>query len=441
MTGDHDEFLYPNRGEGGDRPSVSRRLLLAGSAAAGVAATAGCASDSEEDPTATADDGATTDGEGDGAADVVTRDTVFVFNTGDGTVSMIDAESDSVVATADLGLTASFPANQHAPALTDAAADPLWLNVDRGVRAVAVGSLSTAASVETGSGANWQEVTPDGAHLVVSAREPAHRQVRVAADPAADEFGTVTAELDRTDEGGRGDNDGPGPCDVTVHPDGAYAYVPDLYGDTLTVLDVDTFEIATQVEVPPVVADAAAPWMCTAAPDGDTLLVEHNEGADGTESIWDTSDPAEPVERVRLTNDDGLGERPLTSEIGPASTTGYVFTPGTDDVTVIDLEAGTVADRVDVGGSAFVGTWDPSHEKLYVPVQTSDEVAVIDHDRVEVTATVPVGSEPYGATAGRVRPSEDAIDAAASARESLRAELSDDGTTYCIGNCACGHEL
>jgi DNA-binding beta-propeller fold protein YncE len=62
----------------------------------------------------------------------------------------------------------------------------------------------------------------------------------------------VTGEIDRTPEGGRGDNDGPGPCDVTIHPEGTYAYVPDLYGDTLTVLTVDPFEIETQVEVDPV---------------------------------------------------------------------------------------------------------------------------------------------------------------------------------------------
>jgi YVTN family beta-propeller protein len=425
-----DEFLRPNRDAEDERSRVSRRLLLAGSAAAGVAATAGCSSNSDTETTTNPSSGS-----------VTTADTVFVFNTGDRTMSVIDVESDTVVGTPELGMTASFPANQYALDLTDSAADPLWLNVDSGVRAVAVGTLSQVASVDTGSGANWQEVTPDGTHLVVSAREPAHRQVRIDADPESDSFGTVTAELDRTDEGGRGDNDGPGPCDVTIHSDGQYAYVPDLYGDTLTVIDVETFEIVEQVEVPPVVGPAGAPWMGTAAPDGETLLVEHNEGLAGTESIWDTNDPAAPEERVRLTSDDGLGERPLTSEIGPDSATGYVFTPGTNDVTVVDLDAGTVTDRIDVGGSAFVGTWGPNHEKLYVPVQSSDEVKVVDHDSGSVTATIPVGSRPYGATAGRVRPGETVLQSGSSSRESLQRRLADSGTTYCIGECACGHQL
>ncbi|MFC7194583.1 hypothetical protein ACFQL4_07835 [Halosimplex aquaticum] len=37
---------------------------------------------------------------------------------------------------------------------------------------------------------------------------------------------------------------------MTIHPDGEFAFVPDLFGDTLTVLDVENFEIATQTDVP-----------------------------------------------------------------------------------------------------------------------------------------------------------------------------------------------
>ncbi|NEU58629.1 hypothetical protein [Halorussus sp. MSC15.2] len=417
--------LYPNRDRQSRETGVSRRRLLSGSVAAGTAVTAGCTGSSS------------------GPAETDTRDgTVFVFNTGEKTVSIIDTENNEVVATPHVGVTASFPSNQFAPTLTDAPTDPLWLNVDRGVRAVEVGSLSEVAAVETGSGANWQELTPDGKHLVVSAREPAHTQYRIDADPASESFGEVTGELDRTDEGGRGDRDGPGPCDVTIHPDGEYAYVPDIFGNTLSVIDVEAFELATQISVAPTGdADAARPWMGTAAWNGDVLLVEHDEGATGTESIWDVSDPASPTEKVRLTSDDGLGERPLTSEIGPDSQTGYVFTPGSNDVTVLNIDAGTVTNRIDLGGSAFVGTWGPNREQLYVPVQTSDEVKVIDHPSGEVTATIPVGSKPYGATAATVRPEEDAVGNLLGTMATLGVELSEAGTTYCIGNCACGHRL
>lgn len=423
-----DSTLYPNRGLESGETGVSRRRLLSSSVVAGAAATAGCTGNSTD----------STDSSQTGPP----NETIFVFNTGDKTVSVIDAADDEVLATPHLGLTASFPSNQFAPGVTDAPEDPLWLNVDRGVRAVEVESLSEVAAVETGSGANWLELTPDGERLVVSAREPAHTQYRIDAELASESFGEVTAELDRTDEGGRGDRDGPGPCDVTIHPDGEYAYVPDIFGNTLTVLDVESFEIETQISVEPTDdADAARPWMGTAAWNGEVMLVENNEGATGTESVWDISDPAAPEETVRLTSDDGLGKRPLTSEIGPDSETGYVFTPGSNDVTVIDLEAGAVADRIDVGGSAFVGTWGPSRDRLYVPVQTNDEVKIIDHANREVTATISVGSKPYGATAATVRPEEDTAANLLGTMATLGVELSEAGTTYCIGKCACGHRL
>ncbi|WP_042661807.1 YncE family protein [Haloferax sp. ATB1] len=418
-----DPVLYPNRR---DSPTsaegVSRRHLLAGSATAGAVATAGCIG-------------------GDGGGDTAKQPTVFVFNTGDGTVSLIDPERDELVDTRAISLSSSFPSNQYTPGLTDEADDSLWLNVGRGVRGLAVGSLSETAAVETESGANWLEQTPDGSHVIVSAREPSHTQFRLDADPTAETFGEVTAEIDRTPEGGRGDRDGPGPCDITIHPDGNYAYVPDLFGDTLTVLSIDPFEIVTQIDVEPVGDGPARPWMGTVAPDGRTLLVEHNEANGGSESIWTLDDPAAPSEIRRLTVEDGFGRRPLTSEIGPDSEIGYVFTPGSNDVTVVDLTDGTVTTRLDLGGSAFVGTWDPSRTKLYVPVQTADEVAVIDHERREVIERISVGPSPYGATSAQVRPQSDpsASMALVLARLGISAEQPE--TTYCIGNCACGHRL
>jgi len=366
---------------------------------------------------------------------------VFVFNTGDGTVSLLDPESDELVETRALDLSSSFPSNQYTPGLTDDQDDSLWLNVGRGVRGLAVGSLSETAAVETESGANWLEQTPDGRHVIVSAREPSHKQFRIDADPASETFGEVTAEIDRTPEGGRGDRDGPGPCDVTIHPDGEYAYVPDLFGDTLTVLSVEPFEIVTQIDVESVGDGPARPWMGTVAPDGQTLLVEHNEANGGSESIWTLDDPAAPSETARLTTEDGLGRRPLTSEIGPDSETGYVFTPGSNDVTVVDLADGTVTTRLDLGGSAFVGTWDPSRTKLYVPVQTADEVAVIDHERKKVIERIGVGSSPYGATAAQIRPQTDPSASIALAMARLGISSEQPETTYCIGNCACGHRL
>lgn len=113
---ERDDDIYPSDGVG-RRQSLSRRYLLSGSATLGVAATAGCLGDDES---------------GDADTDVVEQPTVFVSNTGDGSVTVIDTASQSVVETRSLGLSTSFPSNQHTPALTTGATDPIWLNVGEG---------------------------------------------------------------------------------------------------------------------------------------------------------------------------------------------------------------------------------------------------------------------------------------------------------------------
>ncbi|MFC7115243.1 hypothetical protein ACFQH2_10220 [Natronoarchaeum sp. GCM10025703] len=299
------------------------------------------------------------------------------------------------------------------------------------MRAFRPDSLDSVTRVDTGAEANWQELTPDGSSLIVSAREPTHAQYRIDADSNSETFGEVTGEIDRGDAG---------PCDVTMGPDGAYAYVPDLRADTLTVLDLDGFEIAAQVPVDPVLdgVDDVNSYMGTAAWSGEWLAVENAEGDHGTESIWDISYPTAPEERYRFTEADDLGAGALTSEIGPDSETLYVFTRNSNDVTVIDVPELTVIDRIDLGGSALVGSWDPDREKLYIPVQDSDEVAVLDHATGEITARIDVGAAPVGATARRVRPE---VDTGARLRASLSQlgfGFDDDDTTFCYGDCYCG---
>jgi hypothetical protein len=64
-------------------------------------------------------------------------------------------------------------------------------------------------------------------------------------------------------------------------------------------------------------------------------------------------------------------------------------------------------------------------------------VAVIDHERREITDRIGVGAEPYGATSASIRPS--------TVSEGVQARLASltgkYETTYCIGECACGHRL
>lgn len=407
---------------------VPRRRLIQASAAGATMSLAGCA-------------GGGGGGEGSGTP------TVFVFNNGDRTVSVIDAENDELLDTVFVDTTASFPANQYGTTGDDGYGT-LWLNVAGGVRALGADSLEEATYVETGFGANYPNLTPDTGHLIVAAGgslgippegDADHRILRVDADPESDAFGEVTGDLSVGYTG---------PCDATVGPDGEYAFVPDVANDTLSVVRIDPFEVAAQVDVgEPAAEGNVLPFMATASFDGETLFVENGEGTlgengqtRGSESIWDVSDPTNPEEVARITRDDGLPGLPITSEVGPDGATAYLFTPAANGLVVVDVDAAEITDTIEVGGSTIGGTWGPNREKLYVPVQDRNEVAVVDHGAGEVAARVSAGEAPTGATAGTVRPSVDTA-------QRLEADLASLGLavgarmewTYCPdGHCYCG---
>ena len=407
---------------------VDRRRLIRSSAAGATAALAGCLGGDEGDR----------------------APTVYAFNNGDRTVTVIDAERDEALETVHVDTTASFPANQYGTG-ADAAYDVLWLNVSGGVRALDAQTLEEMASVETGFEPNYPNLTPDEQHLLVAAGGTTtldpdpddpddHAIVRIDADPDSETFGEVTGEL-RTGYAG--------PCDVTLEPSGEYAYVPEIAAERLRVVRVDPFETVAEIDVGEPVGDGKVlPFMATASFAGDVMLVENGEGTlgsdpevprEGSESVWDVSTPDEPEEVERLTRDDGLPAPPITSEIDPDSEAGYLFTPDADGVTVLDLEERTIDRVLDVGGSAISGAWGPHREKLYVPVQTANHVAVVDHARREVVETIEAGESPTGAVAGMVRPETSADQRLRASLAALGLEFGEREATACPdGNCYCG---
>ncbi|WP_265108558.1 YncE family protein [Halosolutus halophilus] len=437
MVHHEDEDIGSESGRGRSNPTardpfrngIDRRRVLQSSAVIGATATlSGCLSD--------------TNGQ--------RAPTVYVFNNGDRTLSIIDATSDELIETVFIDTTASFPANQYGTGV-DSASDTLWLNVSGGVRALDQHTLDEIAAIETGFEPNYPNLTPDENHLLVAAGgtttidpdpdDPEdHVLVRIDADRESDTFGEVTGEIEVGYTG---------PCDMTLTPSGEYGFVADIANETLTVVRVDPFEIAARIDVgDPAGEGRVLPFMCTASFDGDRLLVENGEGElgpdpdiprRGSESIWDVSDPEEPVELERITRDDGVSAPPITSEIDPDSEAAYLFTPDIDAVTVIDLDERAVDRELDVGGSAISGAWGPAREKLYVPVQTANHVAVIDHEQRDVLTTIDAGESPTGAVGGMVRPETTTSQRLRSSLSTLGLSIGDREPSFCPdGNCYCG---
>ncbi|MFQ5795807.1 MAG: YncE family protein, partial [Candidatus Bipolaricaulia bacterium] len=247
--------------------------------------------------------------------------------------------------------------------------------------------------IETGSKQNYTEITPDGRYLVNAARFTDTYQL-IGADPSHPDFGTVVAQYNTYANAG--------PCDMTIREDGRYAFDPDRHSDAIAVLDLNSFEVVAVVPVEPLVGDRPDPFMGTISPDGRFFFVENTEG-DGTESVWDVSDPLNPVELKRFTQQDGLGLGSLTDEFTPDGRFNFIINRSSSDLNVVDLNSLEIVDTIAFppGSNPVTGDFSVDGHKFYVTLPGRDAVAVIDVAEQRVIDTVKVGPQPVGVIAQR----------------------------------------
>lgn len=338
------------------------------------------------------------------------RALIAVSNAGGGTdgpsVSLIDPARRAVLATLPLAGAFSFPATRWA-----FERDLIWSGLPAGpndaVRAFRLATGEEVVTFPTGSSQNYTEISRDGRYVLVAARfEDTFYQL--GADPDRSDFGAEVARL--------ATYEGASPCDVTIHPDGVFAYVPDRGGDTLSVLRLDPLERVQSVQVANTLDAPLEPYMATVSPTGRHLLVENavvrGGSQSGSESIFDLSDPADPVEVARLGPEQGMGLGPLTSEITPDGRWGLVVCRDSSSVAVIDMRLQRVETTVELpeGSNPLTGTFvfgaddgDRAGDVFFVPLPGRDAVAAISVPEFEILDLIAVGARPQGAVYLRTR--------------------------------------
>jgi DNA-binding beta-propeller fold protein YncE len=142
--------------------------------------------------------------------------------------------------------------------------------------------------------------------------------------------------------------------------------------------------------------------MATVSPRGDYLYVENapvEGGPDaGSESIIDVRDPRAPVEVMRFTQEDGLGEGPITSEFTWDGRYGVVICRDSSELTVIDNDLLEIVRSIQLpeGSNPLTGTFDASGERFFVALPGRDAVAVVSVPDFELVELIPVGQRPMG---------------------------------------------
>jgi YVTN family beta-propeller protein len=222
------------------------------------------------------------------------------------------------------------------------------------------------------------------------------------------------------------------PQGVAVAPNGTTAYVTNLFGDDLSVIDAAQFpqKVVTTIATgtfPPGVAISAdgatgyitngltstprvsvfstasnavtanialpnTPAGVAVAPDG-----KHVYALSGNDTAGDVSVVSTATNTVTTTIT--VANSPFGIAITPDGTKAYVthaFSTGTGEVSVVNLATNTVIGTIAVGTFPAGVAVSPDGTKAYVADRNDNEVSVIDVATGAVTGTIPVGQGPFG---------------------------------------------
>ena len=176
-------------------------------------------------------------------------------------------------------------------------------------------------------------------------------------------------------------NVGSYPAGVAVNPAGTRAYVANLYGDSVSVIDTSNNTVTATVNV------GSYPYGVAVNPAGTRAYVTNSGG--NTVSVINTATNL-------VTATVGVGSNPRGVAVNPAGTLAYVANLSGNSVSVIDTSNNTVTATVNVGSYPYGVAVNPAGTRAYVANLNGNSVSVIDTSNNTVTATVNVGSYPAG---------------------------------------------
>ena len=207
-------------------------------------------------------------------------------------------------------------------------------------------------------------MTPDGRFAYVSHLGPAVSVIDTAANEVID---TVP-----TDGSGLG---------LAVTPDGAYVYLATSSANVVSVIDTATNTVAVAIEV------GETPSAIAITPDGEFVYVTNQES--------DTISQIEIASNTVVATQD-VGQAPGSIAITPDGAFAYVTNQLSNDVSVIETGTNAVVATIPVGDTPIDLAITPDGKLVYVTSIFSESVSVIDTASNTVIDTAPAGLLPEG---------------------------------------------
>lgn len=178
-----------------------------------------------------------------------------------------------------------------------------------------------------------------------------------------------------------------GVANVTLTPDGRYAYAADGDSGLVAVIDTSTDTVVAEVMV------GAEPWRAYASPDGRFMLVPNN--GDETISVISTE-----TNKVVATLRGGAGMTGINFVNVNGRQKAYAISSEEGAVTVYDMDDIREINRLKLGYQIMLETasTDPAGEKIYLACSTTNSIYVIDGATDEVSVIPNVGHSPWAVT-------------------------------------------
>lgn len=288
---------------------------------------------------------------------------VYVSNDGDGTVSVIDSGTNTLITTIPVG---QFPrgvvvspegTRLYVSNFTDCC------SVNPGtVSVIDTATYAVIATIPVGNNPTGIAITPDGSHVYVSNYGFSAGDGTVSVIDTA--TNTVTTNITVS----------PGPWNMAMSGDGTRLYVSSTGSNAIAVIDTATNTVVSTITVP------NHPAGMVLNPDGSRLFV-----ANMSVSVIDT---ATNSILTTIPTDSSTGLLTINS------TGSRVYAAANNKVLVIDATNNTLLTTIPVnpvpGGLAIL----PDDTKVYVPIDGSTTVSLIDTASNTVVGSVGVGLNP-----------------------------------------------
>ena len=290
----------------------------------------------------------------------------YVFNEGSSNISVIDIETQDMIATVDAGLRIRWFSNRFFDGKRVWTIDADFKNAE--VIVFDPWTLQTIKRIPFGSGPSMSlELSPDLKHAITIS-------------PGTDEvvvIDTANYEIVRRIPVGKF------PCDLTLSPDGKHAFIVERDQDTLSIIDWQSGRTLKTVAL----EDQSRPHMLTLSPDGTKLWVQERDA--GKLSVYD----AKTLERVTRVP---VGRAPITTEFTPSGRTTITTHLGEEFLKIFDAESLGEIKTIQVGQSPVNSIVEPTGRYAYVTNRQSNSVSVIDTELWEEIKTIKVGTNPFG---------------------------------------------